>query len=377
MAHGLSDAQLEQWRTTGTVVAAGDHIFSPMVLKAAAAEAAAAEQRFAFPSREAPSTNELALSAELGAVVHQLLGTSDVRLFESLVFPPAVAAAEAAAGAGCRAAALLDPPASATEAVHVDIELDGDGGTVTLYRSDVARPPAGAGALQRCGYRRADAEWIAGENSGWGVSVSGMPRDWVPSLTVEQRNLFSFPPPGSDYWTDDTIAAVSHHYASSASGWSGPEGQEPSPMDMSDYIAAKSTPADMQVSTAVTHPPPSLDNEAPTERTLEPLPDRWHFKESTRWATPEATLPIDPSQPDDDARGAVLTEEQVARWHADGFVVVQGIWPESLIDAAVAAAATLEGDDSPVRIGKRLLGPLFVTKNIIFPRQARDKHREG
>ena len=147
-------------------------------------------------------------------------------------------------------------------------------------------------------------------------------------------------------------------------------------MDMSDYIAAKSTPADMQVSTAVTHPPPSLDNEAPTERTLEPLPDRWHFKESTRWATPEATLPIDPAQPDD-APGAVLTEEQVARWHADGFVVVQGIWPESLIDAAVAAAATLEGDDSPVRIGKRLLGPLFVTKNIIFPRQARDKHREG
>lgn len=335
----LSSAVLEQWRETGVVVVEG--VLESALIQAAAAEAEAAGQRFAFPSRDAPSTNEVALSASLVAAVHQLLGTADVRLFESLVFPLGAAATEATAGPGCRAAALLDPPAGSAEAVHVDIALAD--GVLSFYRSDVERPPVdGSSALQRCGYRRAEAEWIAGENSGWGVSVSGMPRNWIPSLTVAQRNLLSFPPPGSDYWTDDTIAAVSHHYASAASGWAGPEGHEATPMDMSEYIVAKTTPAEMQASTKIATPPPSLDLEQPNDRTLEPLPDRWHFKESTRWATPEATLPIT-SEPD----SPVLTDDQVARWHADGFVVVHGIWPDSLIDAAVAAAATLSDDESP------------------------------
>ena len=339
----LSATLLRQWNETGAIVVQGGLLISHALLQAAAQELAASPpQRIGFPSRDAPATNDIALSASLVAAVQQLLGTTDVRLFESLVFPPGVAESGVAAGRGCRAAALLDPPSGRAEAVHVNVSLAD--GTVSFCRGDLERPPLdSSSAVQLCGYRRADAEWIAGEGSGWGVTVSGMPRNWIPSLTVDQRNLLSFPPPGSEYWTDDTTHAVSHHYASAASGWGGPEGHTPTPMDMSDYVAAKSTPAEMQVSTKVMTPPPSLDLEQPNERTLKPLPDRWHFKKSTRWATPEATLPIVPSEPD----APVLTEEQVARWHADGFVVVQGIWPESLIDAAVAAAATLPDDQGP------------------------------
>ena len=264
-ASRLTAAQLEQWESTGTVSA--DTIFEPALVEAACAEAAAEGSRFAFPSRAAPTTNELALAPSLVATVHQLLGTTDIRLFQSLVFPAGSAdpdrlPTDTGDGPGCRAAALLDPPSHAPEAVHVDIALNS--GTVTFVRSDVERPTPGASSVQRCGFRRADCEWIAGESSGWGVSVSGMPRNWVPSLTVEQRNLFSFPPLGSDYWTDDTISAVSHHYASAASGWGGPEGHEASPMDMSEYIAAKTTAEDMQTSSRIMTPPPSLNLENST-----------------------------------------------------------------------------------------------------------------
>ena len=139
-------------------------------------------------------------------------------------------------------------------------------------------------------------------------------------------------------WTDDTIHAVSHHYAGAVSGWSGPEGAKPDPMDMSEYIAAK---VDHEPATHALTSPPSYDATAPKDDSLSPLPDRWHFKPSTRWATPTRTLPMGgPDEP-------VLTDEQVARWHAEGFAVVHGIWPESLIDAARAAAATLGPDEGP------------------------------
>ena len=52
----LSSAVLEQWRETGAVIVEG--VLESALVQAAAAEAEAAEHRFAFPSRDAPSTTK-------------------------------------------------------------------------------------------------------------------------------------------------------------------------------------------------------------------------------------------------------------------------------------------------------------------------------
>ena len=135
----LSATLLRQWYETGAIVVQGGLLISQALLQAAAEELAAAAasppQRIGFPSRDAPATNDIALSASLVAAVQQLLGTTDVRLYESLVFPPGVAESGVAAGRSCRAAALLDPPSSRAEAVHVNVPLAD--GTVSFCRSDL------------------------------------------------------------------------------------------------------------------------------------------------------------------------------------------------------------------------------------------------
>ena len=207
----LSSAQIEAFAEAGALATSG--VLPAELVAQAADEAAAAAARFAFPSRDAPAVNALSLSAELAAAARQLLGTAEVRLCESLVFPPGheseglprIAHHDGgdgkepdAAAPLCRQTALLDPPSAGAEAVHIEIALSEDRlGEVTFTRSSAERPPP-ASAAQRCCFRRADVEWGSGENAGWGVSVSGMPRDWVPSLTVAQRGLLGVPPPGSD-----------------------------------------------------------------------------------------------------------------------------------------------------------------------------------
>jgi hypothetical protein len=77
-------------------------------------------------------------------------------------------------------------------------------------------------------------------------------------------------------------------------------------MDMAAYVAAKTT----------TGPPPtraltpSPARQPPSPRQLAPLPGRWHFKAVTRWAVPDAALPM--GGPED----PVLTPEQVGGRHA-------------------------------------------------------------
>ena len=113
---------------------------------------------------------------------------------------PGAGGAAAAAGAwqGCRETALLDPPPAREEAVHVRVclgaagpplaaLLDAAGARVVvagapglaLFRASGLwqLPPAEDGggappATQRCGFRRAEAEWVSGLSSGWGVAVA-------------------------------------------------------------------------------------------------------------------------------------------------------------------------------------------------------------
>lgn len=169
-------------------------------------------------------------------------------------------------------------------------------GAVLVYRSELHLRVASLVPLQRrivqsIAIRRANAPWI--KATGFGVTVSGMDRSWIPSLTVQQRNRLGFPAPGNDYWTPDTIQAVSHHYAGPASGWNGPEGIVPTPMDMSEYVAAMSLEAanskpTLGPSSAPAATPSSLD-----ERGLLPaVPGRWSFRgEEMLWAAATRARP--------------------------------------------------------------------------------------
>ncbi len=53
----------------------------------------------------------------------------------------------------------------------------------------------------------------------------------------------------------------------------------------------------------------------------------------------------DPIELDCESTGPVLTEQQVKHWLEDGFLIVTGLWPQELIDAAAATAAELHPFD--------------------------------
>ena len=90
-----------------------------------------------------------------------------------------------------------------------EVVVRGGSGAVLFFRCELKH--CASGATQRVGFRKSSASWIQGSGAGFGLVVSGMPRDWMASLSVGQRTLLGFPAPGSPYWTDDTIHAVSHH----------------------------------------------------------------------------------------------------------------------------------------------------------------------
>lgn len=244
-----SDASVA--RAAGYVTVSG---VLPETLIAQAATEAAESSGFGFPTPGAPGCNRMALYPRLLHAATQLLGSVDLRLLDSLVPPVAAPSAEAVPPMTtmCASHSLLMPSTTAgPEAVYALIFLDdsasatlldqgnrednewaagsidaaavstgeemvvqGGLGVVLFFRSELYhRSLGGGGAAQRVGFRKAHASYIQGEGAGFGLVVSGMPRDWVASLTTSERTLLGFPPPGSPYWTDDTIHAVSHHCA--------------------------------------------------------------------------------------------------------------------------------------------------------------------
>jgi hypothetical protein len=137
---------------------------------------------------------------------------------------------------------------------------------------------------------------------------------------------------GSDYWTADTLQAVSHHYGSAVSGWNGPEGTPPRPMDMGEYAAAARPGGAAPGSTfgragaefvgVAPHTSPAFL--ARGRPALPPRAGRWSHKgAAAKWTAPEL---LDP------AGESVLSAGQRAQFHDEGFVIVHGIFPQALID---------------------------------------------
>jgi len=93
-------------------------------------------------------------------------------------------------------------------------------GDVLLYRHDLWHrgTPLLPGRLRlahNITYRKAAAEWISTLHVGWAWSAYQRSKAFerlIAQASLEQRAVLGFPQPGSDYWCDETIAAVEARY---------------------------------------------------------------------------------------------------------------------------------------------------------------------
>lgn len=172
---------------------------------------------------------------------------------------------------------------------------------------------------------------------------------FASGLTTPQRDLLGFPPVGSDYWTPDTISAVSHHYGAASSGWNGPEGMPPKPMDMSDYELGMSPAA--RASVAVRTHPEYSPGESGRPSLPPSSPERWNHLEHyygrhTVWAAPE--LVSSSLTTKEQGSTPILSMAQRKQFHDEGYVVVHGIFPEELIRRCVDEMAGREAAGLPL-----------------------------
>ena len=91
--------------------------------------------------------------------------------------------------------------------------------------------------------------------------------------------------------------------------------------------------------------------------------------DDSQWWVPEQ-LPIDPAAASVGVAkdgGSLLTQEQVARFHRTGFLVVNGLWPDELVRAAGAEMEQLLLDaiggleEGLSESGTRVLHPLLAS----------------
>lgn len=93
-------------------------------------------------------------------------------------------------------------------------------GDVLLYRHDTWHrgTPMKSGALRLAAnmtFRKAASEWISTLHTGWAWSAyrdDKLLERMIARASLEQRAVLGFPQPGSDYWCEETIAAVSARY---------------------------------------------------------------------------------------------------------------------------------------------------------------------
>ncbi|KAB7644833.1 hypothetical protein [Polymorphobacter fuscus] len=98
-----------------------------------------------------------------------------------------------------------------------EVALTGSAGTLILYRTDVFHRGSNftdaeaARFILMADFKRRGRPWTGkmawpdqAIRPGWATALAAM--------TVRQRDLFGFPPPGSDYWTAETLAGTAARY---------------------------------------------------------------------------------------------------------------------------------------------------------------------
>jgi hypothetical protein len=84
-------------------------------------------------------------------------------------------------------------------------------GMRTVHRASQMANPSGRRVHNGIVYASASSRWIG--MNGWGVHADG--RDWntlVNESSREAREALGFPPPGHDFWDEDTIAGTAARY---------------------------------------------------------------------------------------------------------------------------------------------------------------------
>ena len=101
-----------------------------------------------------------------------------------------------------------------------EVQADYRAGDTLFYRHDTwhrgtpLRPGARRFA-QNLTYRLASAEWISTLHIGWAWVAYTRGQTFerlIAHCSPDQRTVLGFPPPGSAYWSDETIAAVEARY---------------------------------------------------------------------------------------------------------------------------------------------------------------------
>jgi hypothetical protein len=98
-----------------------------------------------------------------------------------------------------------------------EIPVTGPAGTLILYQTHVFhrgsnfRRPDASRFIYMTDFKRRGRPWTGKQawpdhaiRPGWSEAITAM--------SVRQRDLFGFPPPGSDYWTAETLAGVQARY---------------------------------------------------------------------------------------------------------------------------------------------------------------------
>ncbi len=98
-----------------------------------------------------------------------------------------------------------------------EVALTGPAGTLILYRTDVFHrgsnftAPDASRFIIMTDFKRRGWAWTGkmawpdqAMRAGWSTALAAM--------SVRQRDLFGFPPPGSEYWTPETLAGVQARY---------------------------------------------------------------------------------------------------------------------------------------------------------------------
>jgi ectoine hydroxylase-related dioxygenase (phytanoyl-CoA dioxygenase family) len=106
------------------------------------------------------------------------------------------------------------PPGTFTE---VEVPVTGPGGTLLMYRSDVFhrgsafRSPGRSRFALLADYQRRGASW-AGKMAWPNVANHPAFVETMTEATERERELFGFPPPGHDYWNEQTLCDVGRRY---------------------------------------------------------------------------------------------------------------------------------------------------------------------
>ena len=93
-------------------------------------------------------------------------------------------------------------------------------GSVLLYRHDTwhrGRPvkPGTLRLVQNLTFTKSGREWLGPLHPGWSWSMyrrDKLMEKLIAQATVAQRTVLGFPPPGHEYWSSNTLAAVEARY---------------------------------------------------------------------------------------------------------------------------------------------------------------------